>query len=115
MDSEQAARILTPLWIAFAVAEERLEALLAESFSQPMTRENAPARLRHEAELEEVRAYLQAKARGFRGAGLRDAVATGRAVLIWPNACPSEAVWERTLQAWRDGRAAKVKPLEVGA
>ncbi len=115
MDSEQAARILTPIWIAFQVAEERLETLLAESMSQPMSREDAAGRLRHEADLEEARAYLEAKARGFQGFGLRDAVNTGRKVLTWPNAFPSESTYERTLKTWREARAAKVKPLEVGA
>ena len=115
MDSEQAARILAPIWIAFEVAEERLEAMLAESMAQPMSREHAAARLRHEADLEEARSYLQAKARGFQGFGLRDALHTGRSIRVWPNAFPSEATYTRTIQTWRDSRPAKVKPLEVGA
>jgi hypothetical protein len=115
MNSADAEHILAPIWIGFAVAEARLEALLADSRSQPMDRETARARLRHEQDLEDARAYLQTKARGLRGFGLRDALNTGRTVITWPNVFPHEEAWERTTRAWQEARAAKVKPLEVRA
>jgi hypothetical protein len=114
MTPDDAARILGPLWIAFELADERLEAMLAESLAQPVAPGTASARCRRAAELEEARAYLRARARAFQGFGLMEAVSTGRAVLTWPNILPAPESRERVLDQWRASRKAP-EPLKVSA
>lgn len=107
MNREQVEAILRPIWIGFAAAEERLEALLAESQATPLDRGNAAHGIRHEAELEEARAYLKARARAFQRDGLMSALDTGRGVLLWPNVYPGSEAHERAVETWRAARAAK--------
>lgn len=115
MTPQDAARILRPLWIAFEVADETIAALLAESEAQPLSRGNAAERLRHEAELEEARAFLRARARAFDGFGLLEALSTGRTVLTWPNVRPEAEAREQVLERWRASRKVPPEALKVSA
>lgn len=114
MNRDQVEAILRPIWIGFAAAEERLEAMLAESTANPLTRGNAAQGLRHESEIEEALAYLKARALAFRRDGLMTALDTGRGVLLWPNVYPGSEAHERAVETWRAARTAKdskVQPL----
>lgn len=118
MDREQAEHVLRPIWIGFAAAEGRLEALLAESKATPVDRENVVRRIHHEAELEEALDYLRARSRAFVGYGLMTAVDTGRAVHLWPHIYPSHEAAAHAVETWRAARAKKaalVVPLDVSA
>jgi hypothetical protein len=114
MNRDQVEAVLRPIWIGFAAAEERLEALLAESQSNPLDRGNAAQGLRHESDLEAALRYLRARKLGFQRDGLMAALDTGRGVLLWPNVYPGSEASERAGEAWRAARAAKdpkVQPL----
>ena len=45
----QVEAVLRPIWIGFAAAEERLEAMLCRSTANPLTRGNAAQGLLHES------------------------------------------------------------------
>lgn len=115
MNRADAEHILAPIILGFEVAKDRANELLKQSQERGLDRTRLHEVVRHESDLEQALAFIQAREKAWAFDGLMQAVDTGRAVATWPTVMPGSDYRERVIDAWRESRnqsAANVEPLQ---